>query len=802
MPVFRFYILSVLTALASNACFAQAETPADCENTSRIALNADISELSAYYQHWHWVPNLYLSENARCQLSPGCQGRFIEPARDWEGAGSKPLQAPLNVSADTIESLGVKATMTGDVQLRKGDLSLDAGYAQYNRSNNTVTLRDNVVLRQPGIMLRGEFAQIDTNRGLGELQQAEILSFQTGARGTAERIARPDYSRFEMEGASYTQCTPDNETWSLHADSIELDYNSGRGVARGTSIRIHDIPIFYSPYLNFPVDDRRATGFLFPSFGIANNSLDISTPYYLNLAPNYDATITPRYIENRGDALETELRYLNRYSEWAISSSYLPNDQSENINRWLIGVSEQGFVNDVWSTEIDYTKVSDDDYFSDLGLANLAVKRSTHLNQQAALNYGSDDWTGRIEVQRYQTIAAVDDPYQKLPQLQLRYVSPARNFKLEPSVELEYTAFDHREKYSQGGTKITGERLYGTAGASLPLRWRWGFIQPAFKSRYVSYQLDDAQLANIDDNPSASSEQLTLDTGLYFERPLQITQQDWTQTLEPRLFYRYSEYENQSDQPDFDSATLTFTYQQLFRDTHFTGHDRLDDANQIAIGVSSRFIDNAAGREVLTASLGQLNYFDNGRVQLPGDAVRKSSNSDFAAQVRLLPDENRWLSADVLYDARQGVLNQSNLSYHQRSDGGTLFNIGYTFRREGNEFGGLENNIKQGDASLRLLLSDQWKLFAKIQYDFEDNRPVENLLGAEYQNCCWLVRMVYQRALEPDDNSGSNNTGTDNTGTDNNSAVLLEFQLKGLGGLGTAVTSVLKESIFGYLSDE
>lgn len=800
MPVFRLSLLSLLAALSGTA-FAQVNTTADCGSTNASALNTDTSDLPAYYQHWHWVPNSHLSEASKCGLTPGCQGRFIEPVRDWDGADKTPLRAPLNVSADTIESIGAKATMTGDVQLRKGDLSLDAGYAQYNRSNSTVMLRDNVVLRQPGILLRGQFAQIDTNKGFGELEQAEILSFDTGARGTAGRISRPSYSHFELEQASYTQCTPDNETWSLHADSIELDYDSGRGVARGTTIRVYDIPVFYSPYLNFPVDERRATGFLFPSFGIADSSLDISTPYYLNLAPNYDAIITPRFIEQRGEALETELRYLNKYSEWAVNTSYLANDKKDDIDRWLLGVSEEGYLNDSWGTEIDFTKVSDDEYFSDLGLANLAVKRSTHLNQQAAVNYNSDDWTGRIEVQRYQTIAAVEDPYQKLPQLRLNYQSPAKNFQLEPSMEFEYTQFDHRDKLRDGGTRVTGQRLFGTAGASLPMRWRWGFIEPAFKSRHVSYELEDANLAGIDGSPSADSSLFSIDSGLYFERELTISDQNWTQTLEPRLFYRYSEYEDQSDQPDFDSSALTFTYQQLFRDTRFTGHDRLDDANQIAIGISSRFINNEAGREVLTTSIGQLHYFDDGRVQLPGDLERKSSNSDLAGQVRILPSDNSWVSVDILYDARQGVLNQSNLSYHQRSDNGLLFNTGYTFRREGNNLGGLENDVKQGDISLSLPLNDQWKLFAKTQYDFEDDRPVENLIGAEYQNCCWLTRIVYQRALEPDDNNGSNVSGV-NTGTQNNSAVLIEFQLKGLGGLGTAVTSVLKDSIFGYLSDE
>ena len=796
MPVFRTLILLMISSYGA-ASLAQGAAEQRCGPISSEQLDADISQLPAYYQHWNWLPQEYLPESVRCNMAPGCAGRFVEPARDWSGSQLSPTEAPLVVSADTIESVGDRATMSGDVQLRKGNLSLDAGYARYRRSDSSVMLRDSVVLRQPGFMLRGQSAELDTNQGLGELLEAEILSYQTGARGSAARIARPAFDRFELEAASYTQCTPDNETWSLHAKSIELDYDSGRGVARGATVRIYDVPVFYTPYLNFPVDDRRSTGFLFPTLGFSNNSLDISTPYYLNLAPNYDLTLAPRYIETRGEALEGEFRYLNKYSEWSINGSYLPDDQTKKDDRWLLGIAEQGFMGESWYSKVDYTRVSDDSYFDDLGLANLAVKRSTHLNQKAELGYLGDNWSGHLEVQRYQTIAAVDDPYQKLPQLTLNYQSPARNFQLEPSLEFEYSRFDHRDAASDGGNKITGQRVYGAAGVSLPMRWRWGFIEPALKSRHVAYELEDADKIGVNDNPSASSNQLSVDAGLFFERELQLADKALTQTLEPRIYYRNAEYEDQSDQPDFDSAALTFTYQQLFRDTRFTGHDRLGDADQLAIGVSSRFIDNNLGREFLSFSLGQLYYFEEGRVQLPGDPERKSSNSDIASQLRWSPSNRHSVNADLLYDARQGTLNQSNLRYHRRNDDGSVINLGYSIRREGNQFGGLENDVRQVDASIAMPLNNQWKLFAKTQYDLEDNRSVENLIGAEYQNCCWLTRIVYQQALEPDDNSRSNTSDTET-----NSAILVEFQLKGLGGLGTAVTSVLKESILGYQSNE
>lgn len=791
MSVFR---QTAILLLASACGFAYGESPASCPSADLSLSNNELSERDAYYKHWNWVPD----ENAACSLSAGCKGRFVEPPRDWQGADIAPILAPLNVAADSIQSAGNTANMSGMVQLRKGSLSLDAGYAEYNRDNNRLILRDSVVLRQPGVMLRGQSASIDSNQALGEITDAEMLSYQTGARGTAGKIVRPSAQTFKLEAASYTQCTPDNETWSLQAKHIELDFESGRGVARGASLRIYDIPIFYTPYLNFPVDDRRATGFLFPTFGLADNSLDISTPYYLNLAPNFDLILAPRYTEQRGEGLEATFRYINAHRQWDIDAAYLPDDQKTGSSRWLLGMREKGELSAHWQSEINYTRVSDEQYFSDLGLANLAVKRSSHLNQQAALHYRAENWSSRIEVQRYQTIAAIDDPYQKMPQFSIEYRSEAKNFQLEPDLTLEVTQFDHKDSIVDGGSFITGQRFYGAASVSLPMRWRWGFLEPSLQSRWVEYRLESISGSTINENPGARSEQGTIDFGLFLERNMDTEQASWTQTLEPRLYYRYAAFDDQADQPDFDSSAFTFSYQQLFRDSRFTGHDRLDDANQLAVGVTSRFIKDDVGRELVNFSLGQLFYFDDDEVQLPGDPVRSSGNSDIAAQMQLLPSDHHWLNSDILFDSHSGAINQSSLQYHHRRDSGTLFNIGYTFRREGNEFGGLKLPVSQANASLSLPINNQWKLFAKTQYDIENNRPLENLLGAEYQNCCWLSRVVFQKALEPESNAGSNSSNNAAT----NAAVLVEFQLKGLGGLGTAVTSALKESIFGYQSDE
>ncbi len=756
------------------------------QSTAWDCAQRPLSEAAALAHPWHWVDQRYLSPSQRCDLAPGCRGRYIEPARDWPNADESPRTAPLQASALRSRLQGDYVSFDGEVELRKGNLSLEAGRAEYRRDSNALTLADGVTLRQPGVLLRGESANIDTSSGLGELRQARFLSYDAGARASAEKIERPSPLRLKLKNASYTQCSPDNETWSIKARRIELDYASGRGVARDARVQVHGVPVLYSPWLDFPVDDRRSTGLLWPSLASSDGGLDLSVPYYINLAPNYDMTLTPRHLEARGDMLESEFRYLDRHGNWELAAAYLDDDKQLNRDRWLGSLREQGQIDQHWQTSIDYSRVSDDDYFRDLGIASLAVKRSTHLNQRAAVEYLGERWRSALKLQQYQTIADVDEPYRKLPQWQLSYRPTVDNFALEPILLLDITRFDHKDSVASGGSEITGERAYSEAGLRLPMHWRAGYLAPAVKLRDLRYSLDGSSSGN----PETHVWQASLDAGLFLERPLAGGR--WTQTLEPRLFYLFSEQETEQDsQPDFDTATLDFSYRQLFRDTRFTGYDRLDDADQLAVGLKSRFIDRDAGREWLSLALGQLFYFDERRVQLPGDPVASDANSEIAAEARLYPSANSWISADLLWDSHDELLTQSNIAYHYRGANNSLYNLGYSMRRNQALSDALTAPVEQVDASIALPLDAQWQLFSRWHYDIRAHHSLENLVGLSYQNCCWIVRAVYQRSVEPDSSDGSNALTTDE-------AILLEFQLKGLGGLGDKIASVLEETIFGY----
>lgn len=773
---------------------------------------------------WYWFTAEEVASFSQCSLATGCDGRYLAPTRSWPGADLPLREAPLHASADRSSMQGSAVALSGEVVVYKGPLGLNAGSAEFDRDSQIFALDGGVRIVLPDMMLQGESAVLSGADSTGRIEQARFVAFKSGVRASAELIERPTPQTLNLLGAEYTQCPPDSEAWALHADDIHLDFATGRGVARDTSLKIKGVPVFYSPWLDFPVDDRRATGLLWPGFASTDGGLDISVPYYLNLAPNYDLSLTPRFLEARGDMLEAEARYLNTWSEWQLSTAYLNNDREANRDRWLIGVTEQGSIGKSWSTEVDYTRVSDDDYFSDLSVASLNVRRTTYLDQRARIDYQSERWRSQLNVQQYQALANLDDTYRKLPQWSLEYLPVVRNLRPQPLFRADITVFDHNDNLDNGGLFITGQRTYTEAGARLPFIGRAGHIIATAKARHLKYQLDDGV---INENPEVTAAQGSIDTQLVFER----STGNWRQTLEPRLFYLYSDFEaGQDDQPIFDTSLRTFDYNQLFRDSRYTGYDRVDDAKHLSFGLRSRFFDQLTGEEVLALGIGQAFYFEDRKVSLPDTVVagtlttdpslldnsivipgttsyrhpgnataaadgspeqREEKYSDVATTLRWRTADNHWLEADLVLDREDGRVNQSHLGWHYRDGRQTLYNFGYSQRRLTVVDSDDRQELQQLDASFSMPVGRQWQLFGRWHYDLEMDRSLEALFGIAYESCCWTVRTLYQRALEPDDETLSNDLEHDE-------AILLEFQLKGLGGLGDKLNGVLEESIFGY----
>ena len=772
-------------------------TPADAKkNTPTEAQNP-----------WDWVSKAQLADPSRCQS--GCDGAYQAPNADWPDADKDPDQASLRATANSSEIEGDVVLLTGNVAVSQGSRQLLADKARLDRSTNELLIEGDVEIREPGLLIRADEAQIDMNTSLGVFTNARFLQHDRGSRGNASKIRRDSEFTIDLENGSYTQCTPDDESWYIKADDIHIDNEEGWGSAKGARLHVSNVPIFYAPYITFPIDDRRKTGFLFPTLSSSKeNGFELTTPYYLNLAPNYDATIAPRYIANRGMMLEAELRQKSRFGEWAIGGAQLkddlftetPSPGSEDDtpsqeNRWLGNIQQAGKILGL-STRIDYSKVSDNDFFQDLSTNSLELKRNKHLNQQATLGYRDDNWQVELTAQDHQTIdELLNSQYQLMPQLSIERNNSGVNFETDWLLNAEFTSFQHDQSIDEGGKFVTGDRNFVEAGLSYPMRWAAGFIVPSAKIRSLSYDLDELS-AGDDTSPSASTPLVTLDMGLIFERTGTFSGSSYTQTLEPRLFYFYSDYDDQIGNPNFDTKELDFSYSQLFRDSRFSGNDRLDDANQTSVGITSRFINNDDGREIITLSIGQIFYLEDRRVQLGSSAFEDTvSNSNIATEIQIQPSDNTWLTTSLLWNSRTDTIDEGGFGVHYQTNNSSLYNLGYRFRRDSvRTLGNTRRDLSQADASIVLPITDRWSVFGRYRYDIEEQYALDEMVGVQYDDCCWMVRLLYQQSV--DDQYA--NELNDQIIVERDYAFVLEFQLKGLGSLGNKAESFLRESILGY----
>ncbi|MEP5766125.1 MAG: LPS-assembly protein LptD [Halieaceae bacterium] len=725
--------------------------------------------------------------------SQRCQGSYLDPLRDSD-TSQDPALADIEATAERSELEGDIVRLSGGVEAQQGYRVIRAADAEYDRVTGRGTLLGDVELREPGLLIRGATGTFYSETGAASLTAAQLVVHESHVHGGADLVVRREDGIIELDDSYYTYCPPQQDSWMLHSGELEIDLEEGVATARDAKIEMGGVPVLYTPYLRFPIDDRRKSGFLWPEVGNdSNGGLDVATPYYFNLAPNYDATLTPRFIADRGLLTELEMRYLShQLGYWEVGGAWIGGDDEyqdefpdRDGDRWLAAVEQYGLFKKRFRTNIDFTKTADDEYFSDIGTTSLELTQSTYLLQAGEVDYLGDNWLASLRLEEFQTIArdVENDPYSKLPQLSLKRGAAPELFAPNLLLDSSYAYFDH-------GEDLTGHRLYNAVGANYPMQWLWGFLTPTAKYRQLNYDLDDDILfeQQQDDTPDVGAPLFSLDGGLYFERDTA-----WgLQTLEPRLFYLWSDFEEQDGLPDFDTSELTFTYNQLFRETRFSGQDRIDDANQVSAGITTRFIDTDTGSEKLYASIGQIYYFDDRRVN-----VGAASDADFegssaiALEFGVSPREDLSLRSSWLWNTDEDELDQTSAQLSYSGTGRMIFNLGYSFRRNR----GTSNNgadLEQVDISTYFPVNREWSLFLRSLYDLEDSERINDMFGIEYNNCCWRTRIVHQRFL--DQKNGRDVTSL----VEYENATYIEFQLKGLGGVGTRVTDMLEEFIRGY----
>ena len=665
------------------------------------------------------------------------------------------------------------ASMSGGILLRQGTKVAGADSARYDPDQRALLLEGSVRYEDPNQQVSSESAEFSYDLGRIRFEGAQFSLRSSSSRGAAEAIEINQQGRLELDGVSYTTCPPGSNDWLLQADDIDLDSRKGVGTARGVKLRFQGVPILYAPYLSFPISDARKSGMLTPEIGsTTRGGNDIRVPYYWNIAPNYDATITPRLLTDRGLQLQTQFRYLTKTMSGSVSADYLGSDNVRNESRQLVAIEHRQLFDNRWRNRIDFREVSDNQYFEDLG-GSLSASSITHLNRSISFDYYTDALSFFAQVQDYQTIddaiTVNDEPYRRLPQLLARGVWPDRWLGIRYGFDAELVNFDR-------DVGITGWRLNVAPEVAAPISGPGWFITPAAAFDYTRYDLSDT-LPGQRDDPTRSLPIGSLDAGVILERT--INGSDRLQTIEPRILFVHIPHREQSDLPVFDTITPDLNLVQLYRRNRFLGVDRIADTDQLSIGVTSRILDVSTGKELVTATIGQTRYLSESGVVLPGEQFTNSESSDYIAEASFLLYDN--LNFDIGHqwgsDGSGAVQSEARIQYRPASN--KILNLAYRFRRE---------TLEQGDLSWSWPISSSWNFVGRYNFSFRDRESLEEFFGLEYESCCWGLRLVSRRHISTRDGTRDSSVG-------------LQLVLKGMTSVGTAADKLLERGILGYSAD-
>lgn len=681
--------------------------------------------------------------------------------------------APVDVVSDDA-TLGVNgdASLSGNVRLRQGEREIRADRVEYQAERNAFEVEGNIEYHDPVIDVRGTRGRYSENEG-AEFEGAQFEIPARPARGTAGRMSLDTRGAIDLENVTFTTCPASDPAWQLRAREIRLDTAERNGTGRSAMIEFKGVPIIYLPWMSFPLGSDRKSGFLFPSVGYSSRSGgQFSVPYYWNIAPNYDLSFEPVAYTRRGIDAATEFRYLTRRDRGTLAVNFLPNDRLyDDEDRSFLRLEHLTRLPAGWRFRIDAADASDVNYFEDFGQGPEGTSIA-FVERLAELTYRDENWQIFGAVQDFQTIdqtlAPLDRPYSTLPQLAAR-----GDFALGANRRFQY-GFDSEAVNFDRSLGVNGWRFDAAPRVALEWQGPGYFLRPGVSLRYTSYSLDD-NAPGTEGSPSRTLPTASVDAGLIFEGAAG-SRGSRRVTLEPRMLYVYTPYRDQDDLPLFDTALPDLNLVQLFRTNRYVGADRVSDANQASVGVTSRLFSTQTGEQYLAVTLGQTYYFDAPRVRLPTEPDRDRSSSDFVAQLALTAFENWSADFGVQWDpsASERERMQARLQYRPRPD--SVVNLGYRFQRD---------RLDQAEASAAWPVAKQWSLFARYVYSIEDSESLDQFAGLEYRACCWKLRAVGRRFV-------SSQTGERDTG------IYVQLELGGLASVGSSAAAFLESAIRGY----
>ena len=682
----------------------------------------------------------------------------------------------LDISAKSIRAAGQGISVfEHDVLIEKQNFRLSTSKVSYDKNSATLSIPTPVHIETDKIIIDSQSGEMNNNNDQSQFSDVRFIIQSSHMQGSAPEIKLLGKDTTLLSQVNFSSCEPGKEAWMFSASDLTLDHIDESGSAHHVVLRLSDVPIFYLPYISFPLGEKRRSGILTPDikFSGSRNGNEFSLPYYWNIAPNQDAIITPNYLEKRGLQFITNYRYLTQSSSGVLDLEFLDNDRQTDEQRHLSKLIHKTEFNKQLSFHINATGASDSDYLNDFG-DSLELSSISHLQQSAYLQFQQSGWNAKLLGQYFQTtddsITDINKPYRRKPQLTVNGTEAISDNGLNFNLNAEWVNFEHRSE-----TKTQGYRTDLYPKISWPQQGSYWFVTPSIGHRFTSYDVSEL----VPEPEERSLPVVQLDSGLFFERRVGG---HYTQTLEPRLYYLYVEHQDQSLFPVFDSSEPDFSFAQLFRDNRFNGADRMADANQLTTALTTRIIDDENGNERFSASIGQIHYYDDREVFLPGGEIETQSSSDIAAEF-VIRDQHWSYRLSALQNTRTNEIDKGSFLYHYQRDDRRIFNLGYRYRRDDVE----ADTIDQSDISFKWPISDHWSVLGRWNYSLTDEQDLESIAGFEYNSCCWAFRVIGRGHLTQDEN---NEDVFDRS-------IIFTLVLKGFGSTGRA-NKELERAILGF----
>jgi len=681
---------------------------------------------------------------------------------------NKLTENKITIEGDSLENiLDRKLRASGNVTVSKGNQSITADFIEYDQISEELYAKGKIRITTPNLQLKGAELEMSMaeNTGLitngsfiADINQNSTSKFNKKLRGTATRIFIEGEDKKKLENAKVTTCEAGQDEWYITSGETLMDQSSGNIKAKDALLSLRGVPIMYSPYVDFSITSERRSGWLLPTTGSTTmGGFENSIPYYFNLSPTYDATLTTRNMSKRGLQFDGEFRYLNQNFSGISNLQFLNKDRDTNKNRrYLIDIKHYQQFGEGFTGIIDFEKVkkNDNNYFADMS-SKISDTSTVSLRQTAKLNYTKSndysDFNADLQVQKFQNLTSAS-PYELKPRLNVNFTkdwedAADQSLYLQTTANFSFANFTTGENAGKGIPK--GTRLASTPSLTLPMEASFGYIKPKVIMNLRHYDLDDADI----NQKSLAIPSFSIDSGIFLDRPFKLSGYNFTQTLEPRVFYTYTPYDDQSEIPMFDTSLNELNQYNIFQENQFSGNDRIMDTNAITTAITTRVLDDS-GYDWMTLTMAQRFYLSDRKVlneaQFDGSTY-KGDKSDFLVSAKANLSKALELSTDYEYNFSEDITNRFTAAASYAPEPGKVLNASYrmVLNPDSNEY-----DVKQYLLSGQWPISSGWSALASYNYDIYERHDIEAMMGTEYDAGCWSAQFMFHRLqLATDENS-------------------------------------------------